>query len=178
VQVSGNFTPTNPAVYQFINQGSVLIKGLEAKGTVDFGNGFDVIAAASYAHGNSKNAGLRTPLDTIDPVKIVAGLGYRSEDNVWGARLHVVHSAAKKVDRVSPTLCTPSCFVPGAFNIVDATGFWNINDNFTARAGVFNLFDKKYSWWSDVRGLASTSTVTDAYTQPGRNFGLSLTARL
>jgi hemoglobin/transferrin/lactoferrin receptor protein len=56
--------------------------------------------------------------------------------------------------------------------------FLDINESFTARVGVFNLFDKKYSWWSDVRGLAFTSTVTDAYTQPGRNFGLSLTARL
>jgi hemoglobin/transferrin/lactoferrin receptor protein len=28
-----------------------------------------------------------------------------------------------------------------------------------------------------VRGLAATSTVTDAYTQPGRNASISLTAR-
>ncbi len=177
VQVSGNFTPTNPAVYQFVNQGSVLIKGLEAKGMVDFGNGFDAIIAASYAHGNSKNAGVRRPLDSVDPVKIVAGLGYR-DGNLWGARINLVHSAAKKIDRVNPVTCTPACYLPGSFNIVDATAFWSITENFTLRGGAFNLFDKKYSWWSDVRGLPSTSTVTDAYTQPGRNYGISLTARL
>ena len=30
----------------------------------------------------------------------------------------------------------------------------------------------------DVRGLSATSTVKDAYTQPGRNFGVSLNLRL
>ncbi len=178
VMVGGAFTPTNPAVFQFINQGSVLIKGLEFKGSVDLGSGFDAIVAASYAHGNSKNAGVRRPLDSVDPVKIVAGLGYRDSDNIWGTRINLVHSAGKVADRVNPATCTPSCYLPGSFNIVDATAFWNINQHFTLRGGLFNLFDKKYSWWSDVRGLASTSTVTDAYTQPGRNYGVSLTARL
>lgn len=178
VQVGGNFTPLNPAIYQFINQGSVVINGAEFKGNVDLGSGFDTIVAVSYAHGSSKNAGVRRPLDSIDPIKIVAGLGYRDPAGIWGGRITITHSEGKQAERVSSTLCTPSCYLPGAFNIVDATGFWNISDNFTARVGVFNLFDKKYSWWSDVRGLSSTSTVTDAYTQPGRNFGLSLTARL
>jgi hemoglobin/transferrin/lactoferrin receptor protein len=144
---------------------------------VDLGSGFDAIVAAAYAHGNSKNAGVRRPLDTVDPVKIVAGLGYR-DGNLWGARINMVHSAGKKADRVSTLACAPSCFLPGAFNIVDATAFWNINAHFTVRGGAFNLFDKTYFWWSDVRGLASTSTVTDGYSQPGRNYGIALTARL
>jgi hemoglobin/transferrin/lactoferrin receptor protein len=178
VQVGGTFTALDPAIYQFINQGSVLINGAEFKGEAQLGDGFDAVVAASYAHGSSKNAGVRRPLDSIDPVKLVAGLGYRDAAGIWGGRITVTHSDGKQADRVSSTLCTPSCYRAGAFNIVDATGFWNINEHFTARVGVFNLFDKKYSWWSDVRGLASTSTVIDAYTQPGRNFGISLTARL
>ena len=53
----------------------------------------------------------------------------------------------------------------------------------TLRAGVFNVFDEKYAWWSDVRGLsrpavgASPGTL-DAFTQPGRNVGVSLSVRL
>ncbi|MFD2781273.1 hypothetical protein ACFS32_09240 [Novosphingobium pokkalii] len=49
--------------------------------------------------------------------------------------------------------------------------------NPTLRAGIFNILDKKYAWWSDVRGLAASSTVTDAYTQPGRNASVSLSYR-
>ena len=52
-----------------------------------------------------------------------------------------------------------------------------IVEGLTLRAGVFNILDEKYAWWSDVRGLASTSTVTDAYTQPGRNVSASLSFR-
>ena len=178
VQVSGSFTASDPAVYQFINLGSVHINGTEAKGMVNWGSGFDTIAAVSYAHGNSINAGVRQPLDSIDPVKIVAGLGYRDPSDIWGGRVTLTHSDGKKASRVSSTLCAGGCYRPGGFIIMDATAFWNINENFTARAGAFNLFDKKYSWWSDGRGLAASSTVTDAYTQPGRNFGISLTARL
>lgn len=178
VQVGGNFTAVNPAIFQFINQGSVLINGAEFKGTVDLGSGFDTVLAVSYAHGSSKNAGVRQPLDSIDPVKIVAGLGYRDPSDLWGGRISVTHSEGKDASRVSSTLCSGGCYRPGAFNIVDATAFWNINQNFTARVGAFNIFDAKYSWWSDVRGLAASSPVIDAYTQPGRNFGVSLTARL
>jgi hemoglobin/transferrin/lactoferrin receptor protein len=178
VQVSGSFTPTDPAVFQFVNLGSVHINGAEAKAVVNWGAGFDTILAVSYAHGNSINAGVRQPLDSIDPVKIVGGLGYRDPSDVWGGRLTLTHSEGKDASRVSSTLCATACYRPGAFNIVDATIFWNINGNFTARAGAFNLFDIKYIWWSDVRGVAANSPIVDAYTQPGRNFGLSLTARL
>ncbi|MDE1007630.1 MAG: TonB-dependent receptor, partial [Paraburkholderia fungorum] len=40
--------------------------------------------------------------------------------------------------------------------------------------GVFNLFDRKYWNWSDVRGIADSSPVKDAYTAPGRNVSVSM----
>jgi hemoglobin/transferrin/lactoferrin receptor protein len=178
VQVSGTFSPTDPGIFQYINLGSVHINGAEAKGTINWGAGFETIVAVSYAHGNSVDAGVREPLDSIDPVKVVGGIGYRDPAGLWGGRVTITHSEGKDASRVSSTLCTGACYRPAAFTIMDATAFWNINENFTARAGVFNLFDTRYAWWSDVRGLAASSTVIDAYTQPGRNFGLSLTARL
>jgi len=47
----------------------------------------------------------------------------------------------------------------------------------TSDAGLFNLTDERYAYWSDVIGVAATSPITDAYTQPGRNARVSLTAR-
>ena len=38
---------------------------------------------------------------------------------------------------------------------------------------MFNVTDKKYWRWSDVRGIESASPVLDAYTAPGRNVQLS-----
>jgi len=62
--------------------------------------------------------------------------------------------------------------------ILDTTAWWNFTDTLTLRAGVFNVTDQKYWWWSDVRGQPSTSTTLDAYTQPGRNVSASMAWRL
>ena len=39
---------------------------------------------------------------------------------------------------------------------------------------VNNLTDRKYWLWPDVQGLAATSAINDAYTQPGRSAHVSL----
>lgn len=178
IQVSGTFTPTDPGIFQFVNLGSVHINGAEFKGTINWGGGFDTIVAASYTDGNSIAGSTREPLDSVDPIKLVAGFGYRDPANNWGGRITLTHSEGKDASRVSSTLCATACYLPPAFTTVDATAFWSISQTFTARAGIFNLFDTKYAWWSDVRGLAASSPVIDAYSQPGRNFGVSLTAGL
>ena len=72
----------------------------------------------------------------------------------------MTHSAGKELGRTTG-LCTPTCFRPEGFTIIDATAFVTVAQALTFRAGIFNLLDKTYAWWSDVRGLASTSTVTD-----------------
>jgi hemoglobin/transferrin/lactoferrin receptor protein len=143
--------------------------------------------AISYAKGTSTGAsGVRSPLSTIDPLKLVAGLGYDHPSGTFGGQIIATHAAQKELDRTTytgatgtrTTICSGSpCFRPGAFTILDATVYARIGEAVTLRAGIFNILDRKYAWWSDVRGLAATSTVTDAYTQPGRNASVSATLR-
>ncbi|HWU79862.1 MAG TPA: TonB-dependent receptor, partial [Caulobacter sp.] len=57
VQVGGNFTAANPAVYQYVNLSGVKISGAEAKGSFELGAGFTARAAASYARGASRTNG-------------------------------------------------------------------------------------------------------------------------
>ncbi|MBU0864177.1 MAG: TonB-dependent receptor, partial [Alphaproteobacteria bacterium] len=140
-------------------------------------SGLYATLALSYAKGDVIDpAGGRAPLSTIDPLKLVAGVGYREAQGRFGGQVIMTHSARVAASRTTG-ICTPDCFRPNAFTILDATAFARIVDGLTLRAGVFNILDKKYAWWSDVRGLASTSTVTDAYTQPGRNASVSLSFR-
>ena len=61
--------------------------------------------------------------------------------------------------------------------MLDLTVFYRPVDALTLRAGIFNITDETYAYWSDVRGLASTSSVTGAYTRPGRNASVSLSFR-
>ena len=108
-------------------------------------------------------------LATVDPFNLVFGLGYRDPGGNFGGEVILTHHARKEVDQ------TPAGYArPDAFTILDATAFVRIADMLTLRAGVFNITDEKYAYWSDVIGL---STITDAYTRPGRNASVSASFR-
>ena len=171
--VGGAFTPTNPGVFQFINLAKVKIHGIEGRARIRLDNGLGVFLGASYARGNSY-APAKAPLDSVDPIKVTAGVSWREVDGRYGGEITVVRSERKDASRVAQA-CTPTCWRPNASTVVDVTAFWRVADAVTVRGGVFNISDEKYAYWNDVRGLSSTAASRDAYTQPGRNVSLSLT---
>ena len=178
VQVSGAFTAANPAVYQYINRGRVTIEGLEARGELRSAPGIGIRAAASYAKGTMRTAGVAgtQPLDSIEPVKLVAGLFYQPDGGPFRAEVAATHSAGKRRSDTnnSCNTATTACFTPDGFWVFDATASLRVMEGATVRAGIFNITDRKYFWWSDVRGLTASSTIRDAFSQPGRNAGASL----
>ena len=168
--VGGSGTPTDPTIFQYVNIGAVEIEGIEGRAQVRFGDGFTGRFAIAYARGDEILPGGGTaPLETIDPLNLVAGLGYRDPGGRFGGELIATHHARKDADRTAT-----GNFRPDAFTIVDLTAFVALSDNLKVRAGIFNLTDETYSYWQDVRGLSATSNVTDAYTRPGRNASISL----
>ncbi|MBN8608055.1 MAG: TonB-dependent hemoglobin/transferrin/lactoferrin family receptor [Caulobacterales bacterium] len=177
VVVDGSFTPMDPAVYQFINIGEVQIWGLEGRADLTWENGFGVTLSASYAEGDqivsdgTSSGTLSGPLLSVDPLRVVAGLTYADLDGRFGGQAVVTYSAKVDEDNAAGN------FRPDAFAIVDLTAYWNVTDAATLRVGVFNATDEKYWWWSDVRGVAPTSAIRDAFTQPGRNFSASIAYR-
>lgn len=186
--VGGSFRPSDPAVFQFINLNRVKIDGVEGRIDLRAPSGVSARMAISYAKGSvSEPDKSRQPLSTIDPLKLVVGIGYDAPERRFGGQIIATHAAQKELGRTvyddaasgaQTTICNGApCFRPGGFTILDATAYVRVGEALTLRAGVFNIFDAKYAWWSDVRGLAANSTVTDAYTQPGRNVSASLTAR-
>ena len=167
--VGGSFTPMDPAQYQFVNYDAVAIDGVEAKANFRMGNGFYSRFAIAYADGDILSPGQApAPLDTIDPLNLVLGIGYRQPQGRFGGELIATHHARKPLDE------TDGGYRPDAFTILDATAFFALTDALKLRAGIFNIFDEKYAYWQDVRGLSATSTTTDAYTRPGRNASVSL----
>lgn len=179
-------------LFQNINLGKVRISGFEAQFEARSRTGLTGNLAFSYARGTvnpgqTSEAGLLS----IDPAKLVIGLGYRDPEGRFGGNLIMTHSAGKSLGSVrkggqaSGCSATLNCIRPDGFTILDATAFVKIGEALTLRAGVFNLLDTKYAWWSDVRPLAATTNaartgnldIIDSYTQPGRNVSVSLTAR-
>lgn len=184
--VGGNFTPANPALYQFVNLDRAKVKGAEARFEGRARNGLTGQLALSYAEGEQIAANdSRRPLATVDPLKLVMGIGWREPDEGrFGGQVIMTHSA-RKAARDTTGLCGSECFRPAAFTILDATLFARVTDALTLRAGIFNLTNATYAWWSDVRGLgvprplpAGAADVPPiAFTQPGRNASASLTLR-
>ncbi len=172
--VSGSFRPGDPAVFQFVNLDRVKVKGLEGKFEARADNGLTANMAIAYATGDViAPDGSRTPLSTIDPLKLVMGAGYHAPSGNFGGQVVMTHSARKEARR-DPGDCNGPCFRPAAYTILDATAFVRVADSITLRAGIFNITDQKYANYSDVRGLSAASTITDAYTAPGRNASVSL----
>ncbi|MBN9481148.1 MAG: TonB-dependent hemoglobin/transferrin/lactoferrin family receptor [Bordetella sp.] len=180
VVVRGTGRPgVDPLIYQYVNLTTVEIWGLEARGDIHWGNGFSTIVAASFADGEQETDGQRGALTSVDPIKLVGGLNYAAPSGVWGGGATVTWSDRKSNHECGGGLCWPG----ERFTLLDVTAFWNVTERATLRAGAFNVFDEKYAWWSDVRGLSRPAVggvpaTLDAFTQPGRNFGVSLSVRL
>ncbi|MBB4797895.1 hemoglobin/transferrin/lactoferrin receptor protein [Brevundimonas bullata] len=174
IVVRGTGVPgVDPLIYQYVNLTEVKIWGLEARGDIHWDNGFSAIVAASFANGNQETDGAKGKLTSVDPVKVVGGLNYAAPSGAWGGSATVTWS-----DNKTRAGCGGgNCWQGEEFAILDLTAFWNVTEKATLRTGVFNVFDEKYAWWSDIRGLSRTSTTLDAFTQPGRNFGASLNVR-
>lgn len=183
VVVDGSFTPMDPAVFQFVNLGEVDIVGLEARADLAWENGWGFIASLSIAEGDQGDgSGTEIPLNSVEPLKLVAGLSYDDPNGRFGGQFIATFSGEKD-ERDIAQVCgdafgSPSpCFVPGGFTLLDLTGYWRVTEDATLRVGVFNLTDETYWWWGDARGLDTTNTALDAYTQPGRNFSASISYR-
>ncbi|MEE4350119.1 MAG: TonB-dependent hemoglobin/transferrin/lactoferrin family receptor [Pacificimonas sp.] len=193
--VGGTFRPGDPGVFQFVNLDEVDISGLEARISLRLDSGFTGDLSMAYADGDVVTGDVDVPLTQVEPFTLVSGLGYRDPAGAFGVNLIGTFTARKSLDDIDPALCTGPCFRPDGTSVVDLTAFARLNETFTVRAGVFNLFDETYAFWSDVAGVPSDITETigfgpmgpitqtvpnpelDAFTRPGRNISLSLTAR-
>jgi hemoglobin/transferrin/lactoferrin receptor protein len=172
--VSGAGSAVDPFVYQYINLNEVEIWGLEARANGDWGNGWGLTVAASFAEGEQTTPAGTAPLETVDPFRLVTGLRFDAQSGAWGGQAIWTYSSQVDADDV---VNPATAFRPGAVNIIDLTAYWNVTDAATVRAGIFNVTDATYWWWSDVRGLSATSATRDAFTQPGRNVSVSVAYR-
>ena len=184
--IGGRFTQSDPALFQFINLDRASVRGAEARLATRAANGLSGQLALAYAEGEQIGPdGITKPLATVDPLKLVAGIGWREpERGRFGGQLLITHSA-RKAAHDTDGLCTGTCFRPDAFTILDATLCARLSEVLTLRAGIFNLTNATYAYWSDVRGLAeprplpagAADVPPAAFTQPGRNASASLTYR-
>lgn len=103
----------------------------------------------AYAHGKNQDNG--QPINSVNPLKGVFGLGY--EQQQYGGLLS--WTLVKRQNRVdSSAFKSPDgsgVFKTPGFGILDLAGYYKVTDDVTVNAGLYNLTDKKYWLWDDVR---------------------------
>lgn len=165
VAVSGAGTPADPMTYQSINRDKVTVTGIEGDARWQLDPVWAISAGFSWHRGDRRDDEGKTPLASIDPARLLAGLHY--DQGEYYADLMLTHEQAKKRNPDADG------YSPGSFTTADLMAGWQISRNASLQAGVFNLTDERYTHWADVRDLSADSQVIDAYTQPGRNVRVS-----
>ena len=175
--------------------------------------GFKLSGALGYSKG--KLSGDRGSMLSIQPLKLVLGFDYESPDERWGIFSRVSYMGRKKAKDAQiteqSTYCTRWGFDPWygeerckveeyredkidfrwlnkAATVVDVFGYYKPVKRMTLRAGVYNLFNRKYHTWDSLRGINPRSTINslsvsdtksaaqglERYYAPGRNYAVSL----
>lgn len=158
-------------IFQSRNLDDVEIHGIEFKGAVPLSRlvpGLALRGAFSWGEGDDRNADV--PLNAVDPARAVIGLQYRPEGSRWGAEL--VTTVVERKRRIDQT--GGPFFAPPGYVTLDLLADLRLSDRASVNVGVFNLADRKYWEWADVRGRPANDPALDFYTQPGRSLGAQL----
>ena len=178
--ISPQFAPTfgiDPSdgllTFQSINVDEVEIDGIELSALIDLGaanpslEGFSVKAAIAYADGENKTND--EPLNSVEPLTAVFGLGYDSPDDRWGANLVWTLVEGKDdsdIDANNPRIAT------SGYGLLDLFGYYRFNDKTSINIGVFNLSDKDYLRWADTISIGADAS--RRFTQSGVNASVTL----
>lgn len=196
-------------VYQAQNIAKARVMGLDFSAQIQgdllgLPKGFYTNVRMSYAKGKKSDG---TSLLAVQPFTAVLGVGYDAPDYSWGILLNGRYVADKKakdamtmtvanglqldVDRTTGEVkgfqsAQPHPFLSSSYFIVDFTGHVKLGKHVTLNAGVFNVFNRKYSTWDNLRQIKNNGAQGDIfdsgrgigrYTSPGRNYAVSIEAR-
>ncbi|KIY41449.1 TonB-dependent receptor [Pseudomonas sp. 10-1B] len=171
--------------FQANNIKHATIKGAEVKGRLNldhFGAPQGLYTQGSIAYTYGRNDDTGQPLNSVNPLKGVFGLGYEQQ-NYGGLLSWTLVKRKTRVDDstfYSPDGSSSKFRTPG-YGVLDLTGFYKVTDDVTINAGLYNLTDKKYWQWDSVRsydgqgeaGVTQPANI-DRLTMPGRNFGINV----
>ena len=173
-------------------------------------NGFKFYGALGYSKGKLSNG---TSMLSVQPIKAVLGLDYEDPNGKWGIFSRFTYLGAKKAKDAKTIENQRYCvreefdywygenicqefdfkqeivtykYLNKAAFVADMFGYYNPTDYITLRAGVYNIFNRKYHNWDALRGINAHSTTNavdkdglglQRYYAPGRNFAASVEIR-
>ena len=109
-------------------------------------------------------------MNSVDPASGIASLGYDAASGRWGGELVATVVAAKRrVDRSRVDL-----YRTDSYATLDLLGHVDLGHGLWLDAGLFNLTDRAYIEWADVRGRPVGDPLIPYYTRAGFNASASL----
>lgn len=153
-------------VFQYVNRAHVRIYGIEASAQWALTDNWRVWGSIAYSHGKDTDEDVY--LNSIPPLRGIAGFGYSQER--FGADLSATVAAKRnKVENPTSTINQ----TPG-YGIVDFTAWVKpgLFDGLRLQGGVYNLLDKTYYNALDISDSATVSQ--RYYSQPGRTYKASM----
>ena len=155
------------SLFQNRNIGEVRIRGAEFNARVFLNEQWQVRTALAYARGDNLSAS--APLDSVDPLTLVAGLRFDAPSGRWGGELLL--TAVGNKDRVS----APERVTADGHSVVDVVGNYDFSESVRLRFGAFNVLDERYARWINISSLNAESTAAiENAQQPGMNFRIGL----
>jgi hemoglobin/transferrin/lactoferrin receptor protein len=163
-----------------VNRGKTDIYGFEMAGSLKLERFISPAIGWEVGLSTGKSVGIDREKDawinSIEPWKTVAYLGYDDPEGRFGARLTGIYT--DEVTRVDDETNQGEFYRPPAWGTMDFAIYWRPQETLTIHAGVNNIFDRKYWSWGSVRrggGHLGGDTSSDRTTAPGRNWSISLT---
>jgi hemoglobin/transferrin/lactoferrin receptor protein len=148
--------------FQYQNVSKVKIRGVEFVGEARLTESLRLRASYAVIRGDDVSGMDDVPLNSIAPDQGVVGLLYAARSTRWGSDLTVRATASQSQETAGAGM-----FAPGAFGVVDISGWATLGHALTLRAGLLNLTDQKYFEWPNVRGRSATEATLDRYSSPG-----------
>lgn len=157
----------NTRTFQSINAARAEISGYELMAEYGFAPEWSAEARYAHAKGDQWAAdGTKSALPTIEPDKASFALRYERKGAFGGELLFTAQKSQRRP-------YAADLYIPKGYITADLSGWWDITRQWQLNLAIGNIGDVKYVNWSDIRGAASTTTLADAYTQPGRNASIS-----
>ena len=168
-------SPSEVDTFQALNLDGVRIYGLEAGFAQSLNSDWALRGSLAWAHGRDADA---NPIDSVNPLSATLGLIYDVGTWKLETTLTMARGKSGKDARRNDAGAVERLYLSDGYAVVDLRGHWRFARHGRVSLGVLNLFDTRYSQWSDVPvrdvHIADSSFGPDRYSQPGRNFSFSL----
>lgn len=151
--------------FRYSNVAKARTFGLEGKFAVKLTDALRATASVAWIDGKNKTD--NQPLASGYPINGNVGLDYKFKGLDLGAK---VRFAAKNKKTPKDARDNNYFQAPG-HAVVDLIGNYEINNNLSISAGVYNVLNRKYWLTGDTKGVADNNQ-KDRFTQPGRNFAI------